>query len=145
MSIHYNEIISKSSSVYFFSKHNKVCRKPIFRSSAIFTYCINKNINTKILFLGYWLIKRNINEISILITIRDENGIIIKRYNTEINCIKSYEINIKKEILEKNIDKNFFGSIELEVFSSKDMVFPLPCFCCQLYWVKIFQCSSYLW
>ncbi len=111
-----------------FLKVKQITRKPVFRSSAIFTYCINKNINTKILFLGYWLIKRNIHEISILITIRNEKGEIIKRYNKEIECIKSYEINIKNEILSVNTHKNFFGSIELEVFSSKDMVFPYPAF-----------------
>lgn len=111
-----------------FYKKNTIIRKPVFRSSAIFTYCINNKINTKILFLGYWLIKRNISQITVLVTIRDEIGNIIKRYNEEINSVMSYEIDVKKEIIKRKLSETLFGSIELEVFSSIDMVFPYPAF-----------------
>ena len=58
---------------------NYYLRRPVFRSSAIFPFLINSHLNTKIHFLGYWLIKRNIKEINILISIRDKTGKILKK------------------------------------------------------------------
>lgn len=107
--------------------NNYLLRKPIYRSSAIFPFLINKKMNTNIHFLGYWLIKRNIKEITLLITIRNKLGKIYKRFSKAVIEVKSYTINLKKEIGENN-KKNFTGSIELEVFSTQDMVFPYPAF-----------------
>ena len=52
-------------------------RKPTLRSSAIFPFIINDYMNTKILFLGYWLIKRNIKEIKVKIHLRTNTGKLI--------------------------------------------------------------------
>ena len=46
-------------------------RKPILRSSAVFPVVRNENYTSRINFLGYWLIKRNIPEVHLLITLRD--------------------------------------------------------------------------
>ena len=51
-----------------------IIRKPVLRSSAIFPYLINNKIDNKFLLLGYWLLKRNIKEILLLITIRSKDG-----------------------------------------------------------------------
>ena len=100
-----------------------ITRKPVFRSSAIFPVCLSKEINVNIYFLGYWLLKRNINEISLLTTIRNQSGSVIYRNSNIIDHIKSYKISLKKILKTKN---NFFGSIELEFNSIEDLVFPFP-------------------
>ena len=100
-----------------------ITRKPVFRSSAIFPVCLSKEINVNIYFLGYWLLKRNINEISLLTTIRNQSGSVIYRNSNIIDRIKSYKISLKKILKTKN---NFFGSIELEFNSIEDLVFPFP-------------------
>ena len=110
-----------------YNTKNYLQRKPVFRSSAIFPFLINLNLNTKIHFLGYWLIKRNIKEINILITIRDKKGKIIKRFTKIINQVSAFTIDLKKELSIKKLNL-FFGSIELEVFSTQDMVYPYPAF-----------------
>ncbi len=102
-------------------------RRPVFRSSAIFPFLINSHLNAKIHFLGYWLIKRNIKEINILISIRDKSGKILKRFTKIINQVNAFTIDIKKELDIKKFSV-FFGSIELEVFSTQDMVYPYPAF-----------------
>lgn len=107
--------------------NNYLLRKPVFRSSAVFPVISNEKLNTNIYFLGYWLIKRKIREINILVTIRKKPGDIIKRFNILVNQVKSYNINLKKEI-KNTTPKSFIGSIELEVFSTQDMVFPYPAF-----------------
>ena len=43
----------------------KDIRKPIFRSSAIFPFMLNKKLNVNVHFLGYWLIKRNIKKVKV--------------------------------------------------------------------------------
>ncbi len=109
------------------SSNNYLLRKPVFRSSAVFPVLYNKKLNTNIYFLGYWLIKRNIKEVNILVTIRNKSGTIIKRFNKLVNQVKSYSVNLKNEI-SNNKTTSFIGSIELEVFSTQDMVFPYPAF-----------------
>ncbi len=102
-------------------------RKPVFRSSAIFPFLVSKNINTNIFFLGYWLLKRKIKEITLLATVRGSEGKILKRSKLEINQIKAYKISLKK-LLPFKPQKKFFGSIELEIFSTQDMIYPYPAF-----------------
>ncbi len=101
-------------------------RKPIFRSSAIFPCLSNKNINTNILFLSYWMLKKNIPQVNLLITLREEYGKVVHREQKIINQARSNKISLKKLLEKINFKKNFFGSIELEIFSSKDLVFPYP-------------------
>ena len=103
-----------------------ITKKPIFRSSAIFPVINNKYIKSNITFLGYWLLKRKIPEVTLLTTLRDQKGKIIKRRSLLINKIKSFKIQISK-MLDKQ-DLQFVGSIELEIFSSRDMVFSFPAF-----------------
>ena len=102
-------------------------RKPIFRSSAVFPVIQNNFYSTNILFLGYWLIKRKIREVTILVTLRNSSGVIIKRNSLLIDSPKSYSIELHS--LLKNTshqESNFLGSIELEIFSTQDMIFPYP-------------------
>src|SRR5687768_13618455 len=96
-------------------------RKPVFRSSAIFPVLQNKNFSTQILFMGYWLKKRNIPEVTILMTLRDELGGILMRKTIIVNEIKAYKLPVGSLISEigKGED-NFTGSVELEVFSTRD-------------------------
>lgn len=94
----------------------------IFRSSAIFPIFLNKSLNCKINFLSYWMIKKKIKEISGIFSIRDKDGKIILKKNLFIVSTKNYEISLK-DILKKSY---FSGSIEIEFFSSKNLVYPYP-------------------
>jgi hypothetical protein len=109
-----------------FGESVKKTQKPVFRSSAIFPVLHNSDISSKILFLSYWLKKRDIPEVSLLVTLRNNNGKVIHRRNSIINMTKSFVIEIK-DLLEST-QNNFTGSLELEVFSTRDMVFPYPAF-----------------
>ncbi|MGH1338220.1 MAG: hypothetical protein ACRBFS_19005 [Aureispira sp.] len=100
--------------------------KPVFRASAIFPVLHTEHFSSEILFLGYWLLKRKIKEIGLVITLRSEEGNILKRRNLTIDCVKAFSIRLSS--LLENVEGIFYGSIELEVFSSKDMVFPYPAF-----------------
>jgi hypothetical protein len=64
----YKHLVSRQE----FGEKIEQTRKPILRSSGVFPVIKNKYYSTKILYLGYWLIKRNIPEVSLLITLRDQ-------------------------------------------------------------------------
>ncbi|MBK6951037.1 MAG: hypothetical protein IPH24_03040 [Crocinitomicaceae bacterium] len=100
--------------------------KPTYRSSAIFPVQHNTQYSSKIIFMGYWLLKRNIKEIGILYTLRNEMGQILSRKNSVIDSHKSYSISLD-EFADK-IGDTFIGSLELEIFSTRDLVFPYPAF-----------------
>jgi hypothetical protein len=94
----------------------------VFRSSAIFPIFLNNDINCKVNFLSYWMIKKKITEIGCLYTVRNEIGKKILSRRILINSTKNYEISLKEIISEQK----FIGSIEIEFFSSKNLVFPFP-------------------
>ena len=103
-------------------------RKPIFRSSGIFPVKKNHYINTNILFLGYWHLKRNITEISSVVTLRNKDGKSIKQTFLPIKEPKSYSIKLS-EYLENTDFENqsdFLGSLEVEFYSVQDLVYPYP-------------------
>lgn len=97
--------------------------RPTMRSSAVFPL-IHKpsKIESVYTFMGYWMRKRNIPLVTVLITIRDQNGKKIEVRSIEVKSIKSYSIS-SSELFP---NREFFGSLELEVFSAVDMVFPYP-------------------
>ncbi len=101
-------------------------RKPVLKSSAIFPFVINKHMDTKILFLGYWLIKRSIKKIKIKINLRSRNGKLIKNKIININQVKAFSVSLKDLLNKKTVNKTVTGSIELELFSKYDMVYPYP-------------------
>lgn len=105
--------------------------KPVFRSSAIFPVLQTARFSSQILFLGYWLLKRQIKEIGLLISLRAEDGTIIKRRNLTIDCVKAFSVQLGD--LLGDTQQEFCGSIELEVFSARDMVFPYPAFVVSYY------------
>ena len=74
----------------FFNKNE------ILRSSAIFPFIINKVMDTNILFMGYWLLKRNIKNIKLKVKIRKENGILSKQFEKKISKVKAFKISVKK-------------------------------------------------
>lgn len=115
---HFSSLIDK--------KDNLSLYKPVLRSSAIFPFVINDNLDTKITFLSYWFLKRKISEVSVSITLRDKEGLKLFFFNIIIKDTRSYEYSVR-EILNKNkIFKIVNGSIEIEINSTQDMVFPFP-------------------
>ena len=99
--------------------------RPKMRSSAIFPLIKKKyKIESIYTFMGYWLRKRNIKVVTALITIRDSIGNKIKVISYEINCYKSYVFSANDFLLDRY--ENFIGSVEIEIFSAVDMVFPYP-------------------
>lgn len=105
-------------------KNLDVIRKPTLRSSAIFPFFINNKIDNNFLILGYWLIKRNIKEVLLLITIRSEKGKTIFRNKKLIDEVKAYNFSLKN--LLKFRAGNLKGSVEFEIYSTQDLFYPYP-------------------
>lgn len=101
---------------------------PHFRSSALFPVVQNPGVSTRLIFLGYWLLKRKIAEIGNVITLRSQEGLVLLRSFQEISLPKCYRVELSDLLNSAQIplDKDFIGSIEIEFFSGKPLVFPFP-------------------
>lgn len=105
-----------------------IAPRPVYRSSAIFPVMQMPEISSRILFMGYWILKRNIHEISTVVTLRDSAGKVLARNNFMIQEAKTFRIELADQLencgFPRNID--FIGSLEVEFFSTQNLVFPFP-------------------
>jgi len=101
-------------------------RKPILRSSGIFPVIKNENFSSRVLFMGYWLLKRNIPEVGIIITLRSKDGIVLLRKLHTIDSTQAFSIELDSLLDEINNSSDFLGSLEIEFNTTRDMVFPYP-------------------
>lgn len=108
--------------------HGAIVPKPVFRSSAIFPVIQQQGISSRILFMGYWILKRNIREISAVVSLRNEEGILLARSTLLIQQAKTYRIELADELERAGLGKNvdFAGSLEVEFFSTQNLFFPFP-------------------
>ena len=101
--------------------------RPTMRSSAVFpVHYAEGKIDTEVSFLGYWLMKRDIREVCALITLRDRSGMKVHLENVIIDSARSFNWRIGDMLGDKDRGAHFLGSIEIEIFSTRDMVFPYP-------------------
>ncbi|MCH8109036.1 MAG: hypothetical protein IIB15_02810 [Chloroflexi bacterium] len=100
-------------------------RKPIFRSSCLFPLYEENGIHSRITFLSYWLL-RSIKEVAIVLTIRDANGELAYRSHLLIDEPRVFVFDVRELLAESGKDVPRRGSIEMEVFTSRDLVFPFP-------------------
>ena len=95
-------------STHEFGEKTNILKKPILRSSAIFPVLQNDSYSSSIHFLGYWLLKRNIQEVSLVITLRESSGNILLRKIHTINSTKAFTIELSRLLSEINHNtKNF--------------------------------------
>ena len=120
-------------SVEEFGERKTIIKKPILRSSGVFPVIQNKHYSSRINFLGYWLLKRKIPEVSLTITLRDESGKVLLREIKIIDKVKAFSINLKKLLDKIKHNSNFLGSIETEFNTTRDMVFPYPALVLEYY------------
>lgn len=102
--------------------------KPIFRASAIFPAIHGKGISTRLLFLSYWLLKRGIQEMSCLVTLRSKGGEVLQRKMEMIDQPRAYRVELIDflGLSGWNATQEFIGSLEIEFFSASPLVYPYP-------------------
>ena len=102
--------------------------KPIFRSSTIFPVFHLPGVTSRFLFMGYWIIKRHIDQVGCVVTLRSLEGQVLNRSSFTIKTSKAYRIELAPQLEEANIplDKEFIGSLEIEAFSSVNLFFSFP-------------------
>lgn len=105
----------------------KIASRPVFRSSAIFPVLHESELSTRLLFLGYWMLKRNIEKIAAIVTLRSLDGKILTRVTLEITEPKAYSFELE-DFLEMCdwTETSFKGSLEIEFYSNSNLVFPYP-------------------
>lgn len=101
--------------------------RPTFRSSAIFPVMQSQGISSRILFLGYWILKRHIREIAAVISLRDSKGTLMARETMLITEAKTFSVELGEALKKCGWrEENFTGSMEIEFFSTQNLFFPYP-------------------
>jgi len=101
--------------------------RPVMRSSAAFPLRYEKDkLDTEVTFMGYWLLKRTLQEVGIVLTVRDEKGEKLHLEHLLVTGPRAYVWRISDLADAGKIAPVFTGSIEVEIFSTRDMVFPYP-------------------
>lgn len=102
--------------------------RPVFRSSAIFPVLRQKDLSSRVLFLGYWMLKRNIDKISAVATLRSSEGILLSRQLFTITEPKAYSLELEDFLEPAQLpkDENFYGTLEVEFYSNSNLFFPYP-------------------
>ena len=111
-------------------------RRPVFRSSAIFPVLHSTHYSSRVLFMGYWLLKRNIPEVQMLVTLRGADGPILLRKSLLITEPKAFALRVGDLLAETALGTtgaDFTGSLELEIFATRDLVYPYPAFVLNYY------------
>lgn len=105
-----------------------IASKPVFRSSAIFPMIKRPGIHSRILFMGYWILKRNIKEIAAVITLRSAEGKLLSRTTLSIQEAKTYRVELDDQLVNAglSLDEPFIGSLEIEFYSTVNLFFPYP-------------------
>ena len=122
MKSYYKHLVSRLE----YGEKPESTRKPVLRSSGIFPVIRNEHYSSRILFMGYWLLKRNIPEVGIITTLRSKDGKILLRKIQTINSAQAFSIELDSLLSDVNITSDFLGSIEIEFNTTRDMVFPYP-------------------
>lgn len=106
----------------------KIPPKPVFRSSAIFPVLSLPGVSARILFMGYWILKRHIHEIAAQINLRSQEGVLLNRTSLLIQEPKTYRIELHDQLRAAGLstEEPFTGSLEIEFFSTANLVFPFP-------------------
>lgn len=89
----------------------------VLRSSGIFYYRRADGFKTTVTFMNYWKVKRDI-DVTVVASIRDMDGRLMLR--EEVGFESGHVLNYAPELPEYP----FEGSIEIEVFSIRNMVIP---------------------
>ena len=107
---------------------NSIIPRPVMRTSAIFPVIQQAAISSRILFMGYWILKRNIHEITTIVTLRTVQGKIIARTSFSIQEAKTFRIELADQLELAGLNRNsdFLGSLEVEFFSTQNFLFPYP-------------------
>ena len=93
-----------------FGETHSTIKKPILRSSGIFPMIQNQHYSSSIHFLGYWLLKRNIPEITLGITLRNADGTTLLQKTEIIDVAKAFSVNLSSLLSEIDFDiKNKFS------------------------------------
>lgn len=101
---------------------------PVFRSSAIFPVFQDAEVSTRVLFLGYWFLKRQVKELALVVSLRARDGTAVWRHSSTFSEAKAYRLEVGEMLREIRHpeEESFEGSLELEFHSVTPLVYPFP-------------------
>ncbi len=111
-----------------FYKHREAEADPraVLRSSALFYVVQSAEVQTDILLFNYWLHKRGLSGLDLLVTLRDASGNTVCTEASVIDFRGAKTLRIEQLLHKASLPPPFEGSIEIEILSREDLTIPYP-------------------
>jgi len=112
---------------FFKHREHESQKAPVLRSSAVFYVMQSRQVSTELLLFNYWLHKRGIENLTLILTLRDTAGSIVHRESEPLSFTGARTLTAA-EILQRagRPAQPFEGSLEMEVLSSVSLHIPYP-------------------
>jgi hypothetical protein len=112
---------------FFKHREHEMQKSSVLRSSAMFYALQSPEVSTELLLFNYWLHKRGISNLTLVMTLRDTAGSIACR-ESELLSFKGARTVTVAELLQRagRPAQPFEGSLEVEVLSSVNLHIPYP-------------------
>ncbi len=109
-------------------KTDAIAPKPVLRSSAIFPAFQKEGITTRLLYMGYWFVKRSIASLTVITTLRNADGAMLAREVGTLKEAKAYRVELRDllTLAARDPSEDFEGTIEIEFYALQNLFFPYP-------------------
>lgn len=101
---------------------------PVLRTSAVFYVLQSSAVSTELLLFNYWLHKRGIQNLQLVLTLRDCGGTVVHRETGPLEFAGARTVTITSLLQHagRPPSQPFEGSVEMEVLSSVNLHIPYP-------------------
>lgn len=112
---------------FFKHREHEMQKASILRSSAVFYVLQSDEVSTEFLLFNYWLHKRGIKDLTLVLTLRDTGGSVVYRGSELLGFLGARTVTVA-ELLQHagRLAGAFEGSLEIEVLSSVNLHIPYP-------------------
>lgn len=121
---------TQSEPIVGFFKHAELegkAKRLITRASGLYWAKEDASFHTELLLFNYWLHKNHIEEpLRLEITLRTLDGREVARRSQAVDFKNAFTLRVRDELERAGKALPFEGSIELEIFSTRDLVVPYP-------------------
>lgn len=112
-----------------FFKHREHELQPaqVTRSSAVFYALQSAAVETELLLFNYWLHKRGVDGLTLVLTLRGLDGAVVRRESEPLSFTGARTVKVSALLARAGLPPRAFeGSLEMEVLSTVNLVIPYP-------------------
>jgi hypothetical protein len=112
---------------FFKHREHELQDHSVLRTSAVFYVLQSPAVSTELLLFNYWLHKRGIENLQLVLTLRDGGGAVVHRESEPLAFTGARTVSVASLLRQADRPTQpFEGSVEMEVLSSVNLHIPYP-------------------